>query len=72
MPSKRRYGVLPETTARTRSQAKGCSGSGQQARAFLVQGVGDAAAGGIAGHGPLVRGLGDPLGELGVEVVDRA
>ena len=45
-------------------------GQREQARAFLVQGVGDAAAGGIAGHGALMRGVGDPLGELGVEVVD--
>ena len=44
----------------------------QQARAFLVQGVRDAPAGGIAGHGPLMRGVGDPLGELRVEILDRA
>ena len=50
---------------------EGVLGQREQARAFLVQGVGDPAAGGIAGHGALVRGVGDPLGELGVEVVDR-
>src|SRR5262249_21498484 len=34
-------------------------------------GVGDAAAGGIAGHGPLMGGLGDPLRELRVEILER-
>ena len=45
-------------------------GQREQARPFLVQGVADVAAGGIAGHGALMRGVGDPLGELGIEVVD--
>jgi hypothetical protein len=43
----------------------------QQVGAFLVQGVPDAPAGGIAGHGPLMGGLGDPLRELPIEGLDR-
>jgi hypothetical protein len=46
-------------------------GQREQAGALLGQGVGDPTAGGIAGDRPLVRGVGDPLGELGVEVLDR-
>jgi hypothetical protein len=61
------YGVLPE--GRLHEVAReGMRGPREQDTLLLAERLGDAAAGGIAGDDPLMRGVGDPGGELGVEV----